>query len=422
MLYFLILAACMGPSDRTRTLNGTDDLTEDTDASIDADTDVDAPVDATYNACGAAEGLRASGTWDDPIMVTVPFVDHLGSTLDAPSQRLTYDCASDIEEGGGERVYALTMDQAGWLRAEVDEASGVDVDIHLLTEDDSCVARANTALEVWDMDAGTYRVVVDTWSGDGADHSGDYSLEVLTGVYGEWQHADVATGIRFAYRRDVDQYATALFFDVGATLRPMSHQGCATVGSIADQNTAVAGINGGFFDFNGCRSLDLVRAEGTTYAFNDIGDAEQRVVAWNDAQPATTAWVEQGEDYTAHDQAIGSWPSLATNGAKLLEPDSSGSFHTARHPRTGLGITDSGLVALVIDGRSDVSAGIDLDDFSEELLALGAVEAVNLDGGGSSTMWVDGCSVNGVVNFPSDGGGDDHTGSRKVGDGLYAWP
>jgi exopolysaccharide biosynthesis protein len=45
------------------------------------------------------------------------------------------------------------------------------------------------------------------------------------------------------------------------------------------------------------------------------------------------------------------------------------------------------------------------------MLALGCRSAVNMDGGGSSTAWVNG---NGVVNHPTDNGLFDHQGERGV--------
>jgi Tol biopolymer transport system component len=71
-----------------------------------------------------------------------------------------------------------------------------------------------------------------------------------------------------------------------------------------------------------------------------------------------------------------------------------------RHPRTGIGIT-AGNVALlvVVDGRSPKSAGLTIRQFGQLFKQLGATDAVNLDGGGSSTMVVRGK----IRNEPSDG-------------------
>ena len=75
-----------------------------------------------------------------------------------------------------------------------------------------------------------------------------------------------------------------------------------------------------------------------------------------------------------------------------------------RHPRTGVGVTADGTVLLVVvDGRSDRSVGMSLVELGRRFVSLGAVEALNLDGGGSSAMWIRG---SGIVNRPSDPGGE----------------
>jgi len=50
---------------------------------------------------------------------------------------------------------------------------------------------------------------------------------------------------------------------------------------------------------------------------------------------------------------------------------------------------------------------------------LDVQEAIGLDGGGSSSLVVQGCWLNDVVSFPSDSGDLSHNGSRPVGSGLY---
>jgi exopolysaccharide biosynthesis protein len=83
-----------------------------------------------------------------------------------------------------------------------------------------------------------------------------------------------------------------------------------------------------------------------------------------------------------------------------VDPSCSSSFCRA-NPRTGLGVTATGRILLVVvDGRqSRWSVGATMYRFAAIMKDLGAVEAVNLDGGGSSTMVVRGK----VVNRPSDG-------------------
>ena len=65
------------------------------------------------------------------------------------------------------------------------------------------------------------------------------------------------------------------------------------------------------------------------------------------------------------------------------------------HPRTDAGYRNSGeLVLLVVDGRQVDSRGVDLQELAILMRDLGCVEAINLDGGGSSAMVVDGKLLN----------------------------
>lgn len=85
-------------------------------------------------------------------------------------------------------------------------------------------------------------------------------------------------------------------------------------------------------------------------------------------------------------------------------------FVETRHPRTAVAKLKGGkFLMLVADGRTENSGGIGLEDLAKYLLELGATDAMNLDGGGSTTMFVDGK----VVNHPSD-----KEGERKVSDAL----
>lgn len=71
-----------------------------------------------------------------------------------------------------------------------------------------------------------------------------------------------------------------------------------------------------------------------------------------------------------------------------------------RHPRTAVALTfDGDLLFLVVDGRSKSSVGMNLKELSIYLRRLGTRHAINLDGGGSSSMIIKGK----IKNRPSDG-------------------
>lgn len=88
-----------------------------------------------------------------------------------------------------------------------------------------------------------------------------------------------------------------------------------------------------------------------------------------------------------------------------------GAFATSRHPRTAIAWNGTRHWLVTVDGRrSGWSSGMSFAELADFLLSLGARDAMNLDGGGSTAMWVDG---QGVVNRPSDASGE-----RAVGSAL----
>ena len=112
--------------------------------------------------------------------------------------------------------------------------------------------------------------------------------------------------------------------------------------------------------------------------------------------------------------AVGGFPELLDEGARVgdLEVSDRASFAAARHPRTAVGYDPGrGIFWLVVvDGRQPPhSSGMTLPELASLFEAVGATEALNLDGGGSSVMVVDGRAV----NRPSDA-----TGERPVVNGL----
>lgn len=114
-------------------------------------------------------------------------------------------------------------------------------------------------------------------------------------------------------------------------------------------------------------------------------------------------------------QVVGGFPLLLEDGRVVgdLEVSERPAFASARHPRTGVGYDVDGerLWLVVVDGRqADHSAGMSLPEFAQLFGALGVEDALNLDGGGSSTMWVRGQ----VVNRPSDPSGE-----RPVANSLW---
>ncbi len=94
--------------------------------------------------------------------------------------------------------------------------------------------------------------------------------------------------------------------------------------------------------------------------------------------------------------AIGGGPTLVHAG----KPWNWSEWVHFRHPRSALGWNKDCYFLVQVDGRQLRSVGMTFAELATYLVRLGCQEAINLDGGGSATLWVDGR----VVNSPSQGG------------------
>ena len=108
-----------------------------------------------------------------------------------------------------------------------------------------------------------------------------------------------------------------------------------------------------------------------------------------------TLHLKTSPDLTGVTAALGGGPILLHEGQA-----SSWEHRPQRHPRTAIGWNRESLFLVVVDGRQKgLSIGMDYTELSALMLRLGCTEAMNLDGGGSSTLWLGGQ----VMNSPSDG-------------------
>jgi exopolysaccharide biosynthesis protein len=73
-------------------------------------------------------------------------------------------------------------------------------------------------------------------------------------------------------------------------------------------------------------------------------------------------------------------------------------------------LTADAVLFVAIDGRTDSAAGMSLVEAQQYLLRMGCIDAINMDGGGSTTLWTE---DHGVVNHPSD-----KTGERPVANAV----
>jgi len=117
-----------------------------------------------------------------------------------------------------------------------------------------------------------------------------------------------------------------------------------------------------------------------------------------------TLHLKTSPDLTGVTTALGGGPILLHEGQA-----SNWEHRPQRHPRTAIGWNRAHLFLVVVDGRQEgLSIGMNYTELSALMQRLGCTEAMNLDGGGSSTLWLGGR----VMNSPSDGR------ERRVANGL----
>lgn len=111
-------------------------------------------------------------------------------------------------------------------------------------------------------------------------------------------------------------------------------------------------------------------------------------------------------------QIVSGNPKTVGNGV-TLDTESERADASSLHPRTGIGVSQSGdsIIMMVIEGRYSQSAGVRTSMLGDIMRYAGAWEACNLDGGGSSTLYT---SSLGVRNYCSDGS------QRAVGNAIFA--
>ncbi|MDN5288049.1 MAG: hypothetical protein JWR38_4323 [Mucilaginibacter sp.] len=184
------------------------------------------------------------------------------------------------------------------------------------------------------------------------------------------------------------------------------------------QNQALAAINGTFFDVKNGGSVDFIRVGGQIINENRLEKNNTRAghqraaLVMKDGELRINGW-DGSSDW---EQKLDGQDVMLT-GPLLLHNDQqvkidSNSFSVTRHPRSAIAITDNNRILMItVDGRDANSAGMSLFELSKILHWLHCKDGVNLDGGGSTTLWV---KNKGVVNYPSDNGKWDHQGERKV--------
>ncbi len=181
-----------------------------------------------------------------------------------------------------------------------------------------------------------------------------------------------------------------------------------TTSLFGTEHKALAALNGTFFDMKNGGSVDYIRIDGKALNESRKDENGKRVfhqngaVVTNGHKLSIESWDGQDnwESTLKGDDVMVSGPLLLKN--KMRVRIDSLSFCVKRHPRTAVAVKGNRVLLITVDGRNDKADGMSLFELTSLLKWLGTNDGINLDGGGSTTLWVHGFPDGGVINHPSD--------------------
>lgn len=187
----------------------------------------------------------------------------------------------------------------------------------------------------------------------------------------------------------------------------------------AEENNALIAINASFFDMKNGGSVDFIKVDNQL--INKGNKPSERANAIFSISKKDIKIEKSSQEATVESKAhsILQAGPLLIEGNKYVQLEKN-PFNDNRHPRTAIAITNKDkLILLVVDGRNSQAYGMNLIELSKIFKWLGAKDAMNLDGGGSSTLYIKDASPNSIVNYPSDNKKFDNEGQRSVANIIY---
>lgn len=242
----------------------------------------------------------------------------------------------------------------------------------------------------------------------------------------EWN--DISKGVQWAQIEatifDAPQCISVLRY------RPAKHRTevANDPGAAADSTAAlirrhggIAGVNASYFNMRTFEPMTYVKddgvQEGATSADESFrADGFIAIKANGHKVDIFGAGEKRVERYR---EVVCSGPLLVAGGRETRDGEwPEDGFFTDRHPRTIIGRSADGWIyMIVVDGRAvGHAAGVTIHEAAQIALSFGLVDALNLDGGGSSVLWTEAA---GAISHPCDNRRFDHYGQRKVPNVIY---
>ena len=175
-------------------------------------------------------------------------------------------------------------------------------------------------------------------------------------------------------------------------------------------------MSGGFFLSQQQKILGEVWREGTRNNSVDFTAPWHRTRGSLHICPTGLLQIDSRQNlpYNPTGDLLQAGPMLVRDSINLIAPgDDNEGFSAAseqfdsditvgRHPRAVIGVTNKKIICLVADGRSDTDDGLSLSELADLMISLGAIRALNLDGGSSASL----ISKGRLINKPRGPRGD----------------
>ncbi len=182
--------------------------------------------------------------------------------------------------------------------------------------------------------------------------------------------------------------------------------------TFAKNKNAFAAINGGFFNMDNGGSATYFESNDSVINYSrdpklkwgiKTNIVNGAIVINKEAEiliqaAHTQPFYESSKEETA---VLITGPLLLIDSQKMKLPNLK--FSNKRHPRTCLCMNKNDIIFITIDGRQKEAQGMNLVEVQQFLQSIGCTDAINLDGGGSTTMWM---KNKGIINHPSDKAGE----------------
>lgn len=255
------------------------------------------------------------------------------------------------------------------------------------------------------------------------------AADSLTLVTANWEVTDVGNGMRSLQAAFPLLYGGPQYVSI-VEIKP-SRKARAGIGTsrqmkplstLAKERKATAAINGSYYNMSNGSSVTFLKTDQSVVDSTTEAEFKIRVtgaIAVRKGKLRILPWsrsIERGYK-KKKGTVLASGPLLLQNSHNADWSKCDQDFIETKHPRSAIAITkDKRVLLITVDGRSPGNAiGMNIPELAHLMKALGGKTALNLDGGGSTTLYLDGK----ILNHPCDNRLFDHEGERHIPNMIY---